>query len=124
MKTLFICSERLINNHVGEEYDSILEVPDQPTTEIIADLANRIRGRIRGLWMEQVKPADPNAVAVNPKVVCYFDGPSPYAAILSNLQIIMKAEEGAVIELPWDKLQPVTDPETVELLNKLEGNKQ
>lgn len=126
MKTLFVCSDRLINKHVGEEYDFIMEVPDQPTTDNISDWANRIRGRIRTLWMEQVKPEDPTAVVVNPKVLCFFDGPSPYNAILSNLQILMKAEEKIDIELPYmaNFRQTVTDPETLEVLQKLDANKQ
>ena len=125
MKSLFVCSEEKVNNHVGEEYDFIMEVPDQPTTENIADWANRIRVRIRSLWMEQVKPEDPNFVAMNPKVLCFLDGPTPYNAILNNLQIIMKAEENIFIELPYmvNFRQTVIDPETLELLRKLDANK-
>lgn len=125
MKSLFVCSTNKINNHVGEEYDSILEVIDQPTTENIQEYANRIRGRIRALWAEQVKPSDPNAAVVNPKVVCHLDGPTPYNAILNNLQIIMKAEEEIVIELPYMvnlKIE-VTDPEALSILEKLDGKK-
>ena len=120
MKTLFVCADRKINNHIGEEYDFILEVPEQPTTDNIADWANRIRGRIRALWMEQVEAKDPD-----PKVVCNMDGPTPYNGILNNLQIIMKAEEGIIIELPYmEHIQTkVTDPETIELLRKLDANK-
>jgi hypothetical protein len=121
MKTLFVCSDKKINNHVGEEYDSILEVQDQPTTETILDWANRIRGKIRALWMEQVQSKTPE-----PKVVCYLDGPTPYNAVMMNLQIIMKAEEGVVVELPYLSQinMQVTDPETLELLKKLDGKKQ
>ena len=120
MKTLFVCSDRKINDHVGEEYDFIQEVPDQPTTEVISDWANRIRGRIRALWQEQVSEGTSNM-----KVVCHLDGPTPYNAILNNLQIIMKAEEGIVVELPYmsNIKMEVTDPETVELLKKLDANK-
>lgn len=121
MKSLFVCSDKKINSHVGEEYDFILEVQDQPTTETILDWANRIRGRIRALWEEQVKEGTSNM-----KVVCHLDGPTPYNAVLNNLQIIMKAEEGIIIELPYmaGVDMTVTDPETIELLNKLDGNKQ
>ncbi len=126
MKTLFVCAEDKINSHVGEEYDFILEVQSQPTTETIADWANRIRGRIRALWMEEVKSDDPNAAVIYPKVVCHLDGPTPYNAILNNLQIIMKAEEGIDIELPYMESvkRVVTDEETLELLKKLDANKQ
>lgn len=119
-KTLFVCSERMINSHVGEEYDFIMEVPDQPTTESISDWANRIRGKIRTLWHEQVAEGTSEM-----KVVCYLVGPTPYNAILNNLQIIMKTEEGIIIELPYMAAlkTEVTDSETVELLKKLDANK-
>lgn len=126
MKTLFVCSDKKINSHVGEEYDCIIEVQDQPTTETILEMANRIRGHIRALWMEQVKPSDPNHVVVNPSVACHLDGASPYNAMLLNLQIIMKAEEGIVIELPYlanAKVQ-VPDKETLDLLNKLDAGRR
>jgi hypothetical protein len=120
MKSLFVCSEKKINDHVGEEYDFILEVQDQPTTETIQDWANRIRGRIRALWEEQIREGTSDM-----KVVCSLDGPTPYNAILNNLQIIMKAEEGIVVELPYmaNIVMTVQDPETIELLNKIDGNK-
>ena len=120
MKTLFICSDKKINSHVGEEYDCILEVQDQPTTETILEHANRIRGRIRSLWMEQIQAKDSD-----PKVICHLDGASPYNAMLLNLQIIMKADEGIVIELPYlanIKVQ-VPDKETLDLLNKLDAGR-
>jgi hypothetical protein len=120
-KSLFVCVSKHINNHVGEEYDSILEVEDSPTTETIQDWANRITGRIRKLWHEQVKPDDPNHVAINAKVVCHLDGPTPYHAILANMQIRMKADESVVIDLPYAKEPEVTDPEALELLKKLDG---
>lgn len=120
MKSLFVCSSNKINNHVGEEYDFILEVIDKPTTENISEYANRIRGKIRSIWMEQVNTNDPE-----PKVVCHLDGPTPYNAILNNLQIIMKEEEKIVIELPYmaNVKMEVTDPEALSILAKLDGNK-
>jgi len=121
MKTLFVCSTKKIQSHVGEEYDSILEVEDQPTTDTIQDWANRIAGRIRALWHEQKQ-----ANAPDPTVACRLDGPTPYHAILANLQIRMKEDEGIALDLPY--LQginmEVTDKETLELLEKLDGKKQ
>lgn len=122
MKTFFICSTKKIQSHVGEEYDSILEVEDQPTTNTIQDWANRIMGRVRTLWHEQKQAND-----ADPKVVCHLDGPTPYHAILVNLQIRMKADESITIELPYLANFPteVTDKETLELLEKLDsGNQQ
>jgi len=114
-KSLFVCVSKHINNHVGEEYDSILEVEDSPTTETIQDWANRIIGRIRKLWHEQGGTANPDA-----KVLCHLDGPTPYHAILVNLQIRMKADEGILVDLPYASPPEVTDPETLELLKRLD----
>lgn len=121
MKTFFICSSRKIQAHVGEEYDSILEVEDQPTTVTIGDWANRIMGRIRALHHEQKQLGD-----ADPRVACHLDGPTPYHGILANLQIRMKADEGISVDLPYlaDVKTEVTDRETLELLEKLDGKKQ
>lgn len=112
-KSLFVCVSKHINNHVGEEYDSILEVEDSPTSSTIQDWAGRIIGKIRSLWAEQ--GGTPDA-----KVVCHLDGPTPYHAVLANMQIRMKTEEGIVIELPYVKEPEVTDPEALRLLNRLD----
>ena len=115
MKTMFICVESKVNDHVGEEYDYILEVEDVPTTENIQELGNRIRGRIRALWEEQ-KDAEERLVTVN------LHGPSPYNAMLINLKIIMKEEEGIELKLdyPHEEVRTSSDPETVEVMGKLE----
>jgi len=89
MKTLFIVSERRTNDHVGEEYDYILEVDDQPTTETIGEIADRIRTRIRSLWMEQPNCDADHETAEPKSVVCTVDGASPYRAMLINLQVLM-----------------------------------
>ena len=124
MKTLFIVSDRRVNKHVGEEYDYILEVDDQPTTETIQEIFTRVRTRIRALWHEQVKPEDPDAVAINPKVVCHLDAASPFVAMLLDLQIVLKEAEGIEIELPgleeFVHRQP-QDAEARELLEKMEN---
>ena len=73
MKTLFVVCSAKVNKHVGEDYDEILEVENQPTTETIQDWANRIKGCIRTLWHAQVQPGDPDAAAVNPKVVVHLE---------------------------------------------------
>ncbi len=115
MKTFFICAERSINNHVGEEYDVILEVEDQPTTETISEWSNRIRGQIRALWREQDNQDDQ-------RVVCYLDAVGPYHVMLINLQIIMESEEGIVMELPYvdTDVRESQDSEAQEVLEKLE----
>jgi len=114
MQTLFVVSSAKVNRHVGEDYDEILEVENQPTTETIQDWANRIKDSIRSLWHAQVDGDDR-------KVVVTLDAVTPYNAILLNLQIIMKAEEGIVIELPYWIPPEVKDAEARELLVKMDG---
>jgi len=117
MKTLFIVSSKRVNAHAGEEYDYILEVEHQPTTETILNWANRIKDAIRALWHEQIQAGEKE-----PKVVVYLDAAGPFVAMLINLQIIMGAEEQIVLELPQFKDEvTVSDPEAVELLKKLDG---
>ena len=117
MKTLFVCSVARVNFHVGEEYDDILEVEHQPTTATIRDWADRLRGRIRKLWMEQSEADPDRGVSVS------LDAASPFNNILINLQILMESEEGIRIELPYrEGSEHVTsDPEARELMAKLDG---
>lgn len=116
MKTLFIVSERKVNDHVGEEYDYILEVDDQPTTETIQEIGDRIRTRIRSLWMEQTRPEE-GEPEPNPAVVCTVDAVTPYRAMLVDLQILLKDQEGIEIDLPGINPMPeVTDPEARHVL--------
>ena len=127
MKTMFVVSASNVNKHVGEEYDLILEVENQPTTATIQDWANRIKEGILSLWGAQVGPNDPNRTAVNPKVSVNLDAASPYHAVLLNLQVIMKAEGGVEIELPYMTAEmkarverdEIEDREARELLKKL-----
>jgi hypothetical protein len=127
MKTLFIVSEQKVEDHVGEEYDYILEVEDQPTTATIGETFNRIRTRIRALWMEQVKDDGEGADnEADPKVVCYLDAASPFASMLIDLQVVLKDAEGIAIELPHLEgiIRRVSqDREARELIEKLDGQK-
>jgi hypothetical protein len=118
MKTLFVCAKRNVDRHDGEEYDDILEVEDQPTTETIQDWANRMMDHIRKLNVADAGSAD-RGVSV------FLDAASPYNAMLINLQILMKANEGIRIELPYLKSTvPTTDdPEAVKVIEKLEGRR-
>jgi hypothetical protein len=116
MKTLFVCAECNIEDHVGEEYDEIIEVENQPTTATIQEWANRIKGRIRKLAHQLQKEGEEQVVVVT------LDGPSPYNAMLINLQVRMKPEEDITVELPYlASTTPTTDdPEARELLDKLD----
>lgn len=116
MKTLFIVSERRVNDHVGEEYDYILEVDDQPTTETIGEIADRVRTRIRSLWMEQARPQE-GEPDPDPKVVCTVDAASPFTSLLIDLQVLLKGEEGITIDLPGIETNPEpSDPEARRVL--------
>ena len=114
MKSMFVCAESKVNEHIGEEYDYILEVTDSPTTENIQEFGDRIRNRIRALWVEQ--DGEDKAVTVN------LHGPSPYNAMLINLKILMKEEEGIEVTLdyPHEEVRGTSDPETLEVISKLE----
>lgn len=118
MKTLFVVSDRKVNKHAGEEYDVILEVADQPTTDNIQSYGDQVQAEIAELWAGMNKE-DPER-----KVVVYLDAATPFAAMLENLQIILKARGGIVVELPWVKPNDLTslDKESKEVLRKLEGN--
>ena len=115
MKTLFIVSEKKVDDHVGEEYDYILQVEDQPTTENICELADRVRTRIRSLWMEQAEEGDDRGVA------CTLDAASPFNTMLIDLKLILAEEEGILVELPYlpDDERIPQDEEARRLIEKI-----
>jgi hypothetical protein len=115
MKSMIVLAGRRVNAHVGEEYDVIIEVADEPTTENIQSYANEVMSGIKDLWNQQ-KGEEHRSVMI------YLDAASPFAAMLLNLQIIMKAQDGIEITLPWDKPVNVEelDKESREILKKLE----
>lgn len=122
MKTFLVVSDRKIQDHMGEEWDDYIEVPHQPTTDVIQEWANRIRGRIRKLWNEDATSEDEPRDEGDPQEVhVYLDAASPFNAMLINLQIIMKTEEDIVVELPYNEEQDITDSETLETIAKLEN---
>jgi hypothetical protein len=104
MKTFLICIEYNINNHVGEEYDDILEVEDMPTQMTIAHWADRIKGRIRKLWNEDSDIDEDDGSKIENwerGVEIYLDGTAPYHTILMRLQLVMKKEEGIDFDVPY-----------------------
>lgn len=115
MKTLFVGAKSKMNKHVGETYDEILEVENAPTTETIDRWANAIMAAIRKLYSEDKLAGGEGVVRVN------LDASTPYNAILMNLQIILKAQEQIVIELPYlpSDFFHTNDPETKDLLSKI-----
>lgn len=120
MRTLFVVSEKKVEKHVGEEYDSILEVEHQPTTDVIQELFNRVRNRIRKLWHEQ-SDSDPDR-----KVVVHLDAASPFNVMLIDLRLVMGESEGIKVELPYlaNVEREINDPEVKEVIAKLEGSKK
>lgn len=117
MKSMIVLSERAVNKHVGEEYDSIIEVPYEPTTENIQVNAEKVTAAIKELWAAQ--EGDPDR-----KVVVHLDAATPFGVMLENLQIILKPS-GIIIELPWCKPPNIEalDAESREVLRKLEERK-
>ena len=118
MKTMIVVSELRMEKHVGEEYDGILTVVHEPTTANIQDYALSVMNMIRELWQQDVGMNDP-------RVVVYLDAAVPFAAMLVNLQIILRDQEGIMIDLPWEKSPNVEelDAESRDILRKLEQGK-
>lgn len=118
MKTMLIHAPSKNNNHVGEEYDNLLEVPEIPDVENIQQVSEIIRNRIRKLWHEMTEDDTARKVAIT------LDGHAVYATLLINLQQRMKPEEGIVVELLGNINQgprDIQDSETQEILQKMGG---
>jgi len=115
MKSMFVVSSKCVNKHIGEEYDVIIEVVHDPTTDNIQQCADEVMVGIKNLWK-----ADDGAS--ERKVVVHLDAAGPFAAMLVNLQIILKAQEGIVVDLPWDKPPALDelDAESKAVLRKLD----
>lgn len=116
MKTLFVCASDKINQHVGEEYDAVIEVNSCPTTENVDPDAQRIMDAAVGLW-DSMDGKDNDR-----RVVCTLHGPNVFLLILLNLEIILKKEKGIVLDLSGiqkDVDVEVKDQEAIDLLKKL-----
>lgn len=122
MKNMIVVADQFVNRHVGEEYDVIVEVPFEPTTDNIQPHADKIMEDIKSLWAQQAPVQGEESIQGDRKVVVYLDAAPAFAAMLVNLQIILKAQDGIEIELPWDKPQNLDnlDEESKEMLRKLE----
>ena len=128
MKTLFVCSDKRLDHHAGEEYDEIIEVPHQPVVSAntqygytpenatIEPYAKAIRNAILDLW-EQDSESENRSVKV------WLDAHSAFNAMLIDYKATMYNEHGIVIELPYlDKETRTTnDRETEQLLNRMEN---
>jgi len=110
---------RKINDHVGEYYDDIFEVPHQPTTDDIQEYATEVRERIRDLWKQDVQDSKREG---DPVVQVHLDGASPFNAMLIDFQIVLKEAENIKVELPYldSAIRTTEDSETKEVIRKLE----
>lgn len=119
MKTLFVCASGAIERHVGEEYDDIVEVSDEPTTADIDRWAGIISGRVRRLWAEDASSAD-HAVQI------HLDGPGPYNVVLQNLRIILGQQDSMALRLAYlpENDERTCDAETSKVLARLGGRHQ
>jgi hypothetical protein len=119
MRTLFVCSERKINDHVGEYYDAIVEVPHQPTADGIEKIAKQVRDEIRALWKQDQE--DPERQG-EPCIQAHLDAASPFNAMLIDYQIVMGKEESITLELPYLETteRTTSDTEAQELIEKLD----
>ncbi len=129
MKTFIVLAENKVNDHAGENYDSILEVENMPLAEPVAGMSigitewtNRIRGRIRGLWEEDKADEEREG---DPVVSIYLDAASPFNAMLIDLQIVMMDDEKIKIELPYldTAIRTTEDAEANEVIDKLESRR-
>ena len=116
MRTLFIVAMSKVKEHEDEEYDYIIQVPDEPTTENIGELGNRVRCRIRALNEEQLADGE-----TEPVVSVNLDAASPFNAMLINLKILMGGEENVNVSLDYPHEEELTtdDAEAQEVIDKL-----
>lgn len=137
MKTFLIVSNRNYEDHVGEEYDSLLEVDNEVISghgeenygmqlTPIEEWCNRIRGRIRKLWNEDATPeGGTREEGDEQEVHIWLDAASPFNAMLIDLRQVMAKEEGITVVLAYleegEEFTTTNDPETLELLSKLDN---
>ncbi len=119
MKTLFVCSERKVNNHVGEFYDEIIEVPHQPVSTEMPELARKVKAALRQLWKQDV---DDKERKDDPCVAAHLDAASPFNAMLQDFQYVLEKEENIKVILPYlpERRTGTADPEAQEMLKKLQ----
>jgi hypothetical protein len=121
MKSIIIVSERKINDHVGEYYDDIIEVPHQPTAKTIETVAKQVRESIVKLWKEDQEDLERTE---EPRIEAHLDAASPFNAMLIDYQLVLSEAEGIKLELPYldsTERKTCSDREANELIEKLES---
>ena len=123
MRSLFVCAECNVNAHVGEYYDDIFEVPDQPLSSKIPDYATEVRERIRDLWKADTEDDERDG---DPVVHVHLDAASPFNAMLIDFQVVMMEAENITVELPYlhSAVRTTQDEEALEVLRKLTEREQ
>lgn len=121
MKSLIICSERKINYHVGEFYHEVIEVPHQPTSNVIEEIAKDVKKTILDLWKVDVEDSEREG---EPVIEAYLDAASPFNAMLIDYQIVLRKENDINMTLPYlegkTKRTTTSDAEANALIDKLD----
>jgi len=123
MKTMIVISEKRLDDHAGEYYDDIFEVPHQPIDGEILEYAKSMKEMIKKTWESDVKDEERKG---EPVVSISLDAASPFNAMLIDYQLVLKETDGIIIDLPY--LSSITnstnDPEALECLAKLDSIKK
>jgi hypothetical protein len=106
MKSLFICCEESIKKHIGEEYDEILLVKKNVSSENMEQFLPRIKDAIRLTNSLLTKDE------VDKSIIVTLDAPGPFFWMCQQLQVAMKAEENISIKLP--QVPEIKDVEPVQ----------
>ena len=95
MKTLFICMKQAIIRHVDEEYDEIVYVDNNSTTQTIDKESSMIKDAIHRL--------DATDTSDDKRVVVTIDAAPPIWVVIEYLTYNMKQQENITIELSQKK---------------------
>lgn len=80
---IFVVGKSLNDNHIGEEYDFIHEVPDQFCFESLPEHSLLLRGVIRSGWYDFDKDIE-----------VFTDFNESWDVMLDDIKAVMKEEEG------------------------------
>jgi hypothetical protein len=80
--SIFIVGKSLVNNHLGEEYDFVHEIPDNVCFDSLPEHSFLLRGVIRSAWYDFSHDID---------VIC--DCNPEWYMMIEDLLVVMKEEE-------------------------------
>ncbi len=81
--TIFIVGKSQYENHIGEDFDFIHEVPDQLCYDSLPEHTLLLRGVIRSAWYDFSK-----------EISIVMDCDPSWNVLIDDLRITMKEEEG------------------------------